>query len=112
MTIKHLDGDYINPIAFQLDEDVYGANGDLDDLEVKSRLMEAIVSQCNYHIAGHSGLDGEKFIGMSVEEHASKPALTLSQAADLIFGVWAYKDCQYMEAVEAGEPSLTVGTVQ
>jgi hypothetical protein len=82
---------YIDGIALQLSEDVHGASGDFDDLQIRTRLMEAIVARCNYHIYGHSGIY-EDFIQMSVEEHADKPALTLRQAANLIFGVWKYME--------------------
>ncbi|WP_256806333.1 hypothetical protein [Bradyrhizobium sp. Bra64] len=97
MTLDHLESHYIDSIALSLDEDVYGANGELDDLEIRSRLMEKIVAQCNYHISGHSGIY-EDFISMSVKDYSDKPALTLRQAASLILGVWRYKDCQCMSA--------------
>jgi hypothetical protein len=109
MTLKHLENNYcIDGIALSLDENMYGANGELDDdQEIRDRLMEAIVARCNYHIAGQSGIY-EDFIPMSVAEHAYKPALTLSQAASLILGVWKYKDRQYMSRdreAEAGKIS-------
>lgn len=96
MSIDHLDSDYIDRIALQLDGDVYGANGDLDHQEILDRLMETIVEKCNHHLAGHSGIY-EDFIPMSVEEHAYAPALTLSQAASMILRVWEYMDRIYNE---------------
>jgi hypothetical protein len=59
--------------------------------------MQAIVEQCNYHLSGNSGLYEEDFIQMSVAEHADKPAVTLRQAANLIFSVWKDKDRDCMQ---------------
>jgi len=73
--------------------------GEYDELEILNRLTQATVEQCNFHIAGHSGLFEENFIAMSVEEHADKPALTLRQVAYLILGVWEHKDYDLIEAL-------------
>jgi hypothetical protein len=88
--MKYLEGGYTSRIALSLTEDIYGANGDLDEFQVQDRLMKAIIEWCEYHLDGQSGLWGEDFIPMSVEEHAYKPALTLSQAASLVLGVWRH----------------------
>jgi hypothetical protein len=98
--MKHLSSTAICRLALQLDEDVYG---DFDDIQIRHRLMEAIVSQCNYHLEGHSGTYDEDFMPMSVEEHASKPALTLNQAARMIISVWESKDRDLMEII--GNPN-------
>ena len=73
MTIKHLEYDYINTIALELSEDVHGANGDLDDQEIKRRLIEAIHDHTDY--AYHD-------TGM----------MPVWRAADLIRSVWEYMD--------------------
>jgi hypothetical protein len=39
LKVKHLESNYINTIALSLNEDVYSANGDLDDFEIKERLI-------------------------------------------------------------------------
>jgi hypothetical protein len=102
--MKHLESDHINGIVLQLSEDFYGANGELDEFQIRDRLMEAIIERCNHHIAGHSGMYGEDFIGMSVEEHAHKPAITLYQAAGLILGVWKDMDRDIMQMVAEWTP--------
>jgi hypothetical protein len=55
------------------------------DEQVIQDIMQLIVEQCDWHISGKSGLFEEDFEGMSVEEHAFKPALTLHQAAWFIY---------------------------
>ena len=49
--MKHLESNYINTIALSLNEDVYGANGDLDDFEIKERLIENIHNATGYAYA-------------------------------------------------------------
>ena len=85
--MDHLKSDYINDIALQLDEDVYGANGELDDQEIRDRLMETIIDQCNYPVDGR---------------------VDVWQAANLILGVWKYKDRNLMNAIKEGCESASV----
>jgi hypothetical protein len=42
MTPKHLQLDFVDIIALGLDEDIYGANGDLSEIEIEKRLIENI----------------------------------------------------------------------
>jgi hypothetical protein len=98
--LDHLGpSNYIDDIAMSLDEDMYGASGELSDEEIRNRLMESIVASCNYHISGHSGI-GEDFIQMSVAKHEYEPALTLSQVAGLILRVWKHGDRRCMDAMQ------------
>jgi hypothetical protein len=77
---------YIDDLAMQLDEDINGANGELDDDQIRERLMQSIVERCNYSISGHSGIY-EDWIEMSIAEHEYKPALTLSQTASMVLSI-------------------------
>jgi hypothetical protein len=97
--MDHLENRYIDSIASGLDGDFYGASGEMDEFQIRRAVMEAIVDRCNCHISGHSGLWGETFVPMSVEEHANKPALTLFQAACFIISAWKHKDRQLMETI-------------
>jgi hypothetical protein len=80
MTIKHLMSDDINTIALSLDEDIYGANGDLDDQEIAERLIENI----------HRATDYRYFTGAMVP---------IGTVASLIRNVWEYKDRKYMNLI-------------
>jgi hypothetical protein len=80
MTIKHLYSDYIDDIALGLDEDVYGANGDLDESQIKSRLIANI----------HRRTDCQ---------YAANDMMPVWAAADLIRSVWEYMDRKYMGEV-------------
>jgi hypothetical protein len=53
--------------------------------QVVQSIMELIVEQCEWHIAGKSGMWDEPYEGMSVKEYEFKPALTLRQAAWFIY---------------------------
>jgi hypothetical protein len=77
-TIKHLSSDIINNIALSLNEDVYGANGDLDTREIHERLITHIHHASDYAYAV-SGL------------------VPVSAVADLIRSVWEYEDRKHME---------------
>jgi hypothetical protein len=77
-TIKHLSSDHINTIALSLSEDVYGANGDLHDVEITSRLIDHIHAATDYAYT-----DSER--------------IPVWIAADLIQSVWEYMDRRYME---------------
>jgi hypothetical protein len=83
-TIKHLSSNYIDIIALSLDEDVYGANGDLDDVEIKRRLIENIHARTDY-------------------AYAESELMPVWHAADLIKSVWAYIDRKYMELLAEAE---------
>jgi hypothetical protein len=84
----HLKSDHIDKIALQLDEDVYGANGDLSDHQIRYRLMEAIIVQLGV-------------LKPVMDVHT--PSLSLAQAADLILGVWRDKDRDYMNEMQRAE---------
>jgi hypothetical protein len=77
MTIPHLDSDYINPLALQLAEDVYGSNGDLNDEEIMERLMEAVFNH--------------------TESSSRETGVPLRTVASLIRSVWEYMDRKYMD---------------
>jgi hypothetical protein len=51
MSIKHLQSDTINDIALSLNEDVYGSSGDLDECQIKERLIENIHASTDYRYA-------------------------------------------------------------
>src|SRR5262245_1156326 len=78
MTIKHLDCDHIDTIALCLDEDVYGANGDLSAAEIRRRLVENI-----HRETGHG--------------YAKTGMIPVETVASLIQGVWQYEDRKYMD---------------
>lgn len=80
MTIKHLNSDHINDIALSLDEDVYGANGDLDESQIKSRLIMNIHYATDYQYVAHD-------------------MMPVWAAADLIRSVWEYMDRRYMSEI-------------
>jgi hypothetical protein len=94
----HIDeyADHIDSIAESLDEDIYGASGEFNDEQIRERLMQKIVERCNYHCGG-SGSEDEDPASMSIAIHEFKPALSLSQAANLILGVWKHMAKQSVE---------------
>lgn len=81
----YLESNDVYDIALQLDEDVHGANGDLDNLQIHHRLMQAIADACSSHRLVDSDLGD-----------VNKPALTLCLAADLVLGIWRYKEREAM----------------
>jgi hypothetical protein len=87
----------INHLALSLDEDVYGAGAKFNDQQIRDRLMQSIVEQCNYSMPDHIGI-GE-YLNLMSAEHKHKPAVTLWQAANLILGVWRHMDCRLKEAL-------------
>jgi hypothetical protein len=89
---------YIDDLALTLDENINGANGEMSDKQIRIHLMQTIIEQCNYSIAGHSGID-EPWIEMTIAEHEHQPALTLSQTASMIMRVWLHKERQVMEEI-------------
>jgi hypothetical protein len=109
-TAKH----YIDDIGLQLDEDCYGANGELDDQQIRERLMQKIVERCNYNISGHSGVY-EDWKQMSVTEHEHQPAITLLQAASMILGVYEHMDRQFwasrIDAAQRRESAAALAAV-
>ena len=80
---------YIIDLALQLDENIHGANGELEPKQTHDRLMQSIVEKLNYRIS-HSGIDNP----WTIAEHEHQPTLTLSQAAAVIIRVWLHKDRQ------------------
>jgi hypothetical protein len=95
--LKHLKTDHINHLALCLDEDVYCANGDLDDEEIETRVIENI-----HEATGHRYADGGYI-----------PSIPLRTAARLIISVWQSKDRDYMQALsEANKPYKPLPTVE
>jgi hypothetical protein len=80
MTIRHLESDFINEIALGLDEDVYGANGDLDEVQITERVIE------NIH----------DFTGDSYREAGLIP---VAHVARLIQSVWEYMDRKRLDEI-------------
>jgi hypothetical protein len=78
MSIKHLQSDDINDIALSLDEDVYGSNGDLDEFQIKERLLANIHASTNY-------------------QYADSGMIPIEVVASLIQGVWEYEDRKFMD---------------
>ena len=106
MTIE-IELDYYDSIASQLDEDVYGASSvELNEKQIFSRLMQSIVERCNHSIADHSGVN-EDWIQITITEHEHYPAVTLSQAANMILNVWKHKERQSLDEWrnDGGPPS-------
>jgi hypothetical protein len=96
-TFSHLGpNNYIDSIGLSLDENMYGANGELSEEEVHALLMESIVETCNHYLAGPAGT-GDDFIPVSVAEHEFKPAVTLHHAASMIIRVWKHGDRKLMD---------------
>jgi hypothetical protein len=77
---KHLEVDTSNYIALRLDEDVQGAGPALDECEIISHLIENIHAATNY-------------------QGAANGSLPIRVVAQLIRGVWEYKDRQYAEVL-------------
>jgi hypothetical protein len=80
MTIKHLESDTINDIALGLDEDIYGANGDLDQFQIRERIVENIHGATNH-------------------QYATSGLVPVGTVAGLILSIWEYKDRQVMEEI-------------
>ena len=85
-------------LALTLDENINGTNGTMSGNQIRIRLMQTIIEQCNYGTADHSGID-EPWIAMTIAEHENQPALTLSRAATMIMRVWLHKDRLFMEEI-------------
>jgi hypothetical protein len=80
--LDHLKSKCIDDIGLLLDEDVYGANGDLSDEDIIKRLVLAIkdrVASCGGGVPG--------VVNANVSVH-------IGVVAALIFRVWAYGDRQ------------------
>jgi hypothetical protein len=75
--MKHLLNHDLCDLAMQLSDDVYGANGDLDDLEIKGRLIERIHDYTNYQYknAGVIPVDHVASIIRSVWEHMDRSVM-------------------------------------
>jgi hypothetical protein len=86
MDLNHLRTGEIDSIALQLSEDVYGANGELDGMEVIKRLERTIAAEC----------------GLPANQHAHSPAITLAECATLVFGVWCAMDRSRNDALIPG----------
>jgi hypothetical protein len=76
--VKHLASDSIDEIALSLDEDVYGANGDLTDEQIRNRLV------ANIHIA-------------TDHQYIQTGLLPARLVAALIKSVWEYEDRKVMK---------------
>jgi hypothetical protein len=74
----HLNSGYINMIALGLDEDVYGANGNLDEIQILERLIR------NVH--NHTG-----------HQYAQTGMIPVGAVAALVRSVWEYKVREVME---------------
>jgi hypothetical protein len=94
MSIKTAEH-HIDSLARQLDEDSYGVNGDLDDEQIRERLMQSIVERFNDSRPGTRGRDVE----MSVSEDENEPVLTLSQAASMLIAVYDHMDRQFWDNI-------------
>jgi hypothetical protein len=87
--VKHLSSDHIDTIALDLDLDVYGANGDLDDGEIKKNLIENIHARTDY-------------------AYADTGLMPVWHVADLIRSVWEHKDREHKELMaEAANAGFT-----
>jgi hypothetical protein len=75
---KHLTSTAINDIALSLDEDVYGANGDLSELEIRERLISNIHDATDY-------------------AYVRNGMIPIGAVASLIQAVWEYEDRKYTE---------------
>jgi hypothetical protein len=84
-SLRHLKSDHVDLIALGLDEDVYGANGDLDDFEIKKRLVQRIHEATNCY----------------------EDAIPVWSVANLIYSVWADKDRDVMDLL-CGHGSVTL----
>jgi hypothetical protein len=85
-TIEHLAYEHFHDnIALCLDEDVYGANGNLDRWQILERLVENIHAATNYQFK-ETGLIPERSV------------------ASLILHVWQYMDRKYMEEIGRATP--------
>ena len=88
-TIKHLASEHIDDIALSLDEDVYGANGDLDELQIKERLIANIHAATDY-------------------AHVETGMIPIRRVASLIQSVWEHQDRKYMAELRTNsQGSLT-----
>jgi hypothetical protein len=81
MAIKHLESEYIDDIVLGLDEDVYGANGDFNEHEIKQRLIENIHRRTDH-------------------QYAFSGRMPVWAVADLIRSVWEYMDRKAMAMIE------------
>jgi hypothetical protein len=88
--LPHLKDKLISDIALQLDEDYYGANGDINEAQIRRRLMENICAAVDHSV--------------SIEKHEYEPSLSLWAVASLITQVWKHKDADVHQAMaEANE---------
>jgi hypothetical protein len=71
--MKHLASNSINEIALSLGEDVYGANGDLTDEQIRNRLVATIHVATDY-------------------QYTQTGLLPVQLVAALIRSVWEYED--------------------
>jgi hypothetical protein len=83
--LRHLKNKPICDIAQRLDEDYYGANGDLNEEEIRFRVMQGICGAVDHSV--------------SIEKHEYEPALSLNAVASLLVQLWKHKDADVNEAV-------------
>jgi hypothetical protein len=88
--MKHLDATSIDEIALSLDEDVYGANGELTDKQILTRLIMTIHIETNYQYI-RTGL------------------LPVEQVAALIKSVWEYKDRESTKLLAESRAAAAAG---
>lgn len=82
-TIKHLDCDpfhVIDRIGLHLDENVYGANGEKNEEEIRADLIEDI---------------------RMATDHWADDAIPVGAVASLLWSLWQYKDRQHMDELAA-----------
>jgi hypothetical protein len=79
--LKHLERRRPNLLALRLSDDVYG--GDLDDQQIKRRLIEEIHLRTDH-------------------EYAATDMMPVWHTADLIRSVWEYMDNRLMEVLSWG----------
>ncbi len=77
MTIDHLSSDRIDEIALSLDLDVYGANGDWSETEIRDRLIAKV----------------HESTGWQFYESDTIPVYAV---ASLLFLMWTYMDREQM----------------
>ena len=96
----------IDDLALTIDENTHGANREMSDEQIRTHLMQSIVDRCNHSIADHSGVN-EDWIQITITEHEHYPAITLSQAANMILNVWKHKERQSLDEWrnDGGPPS-------
>jgi hypothetical protein len=79
-TLAHLESKYISEIVLRLNDDVYGANGELDEFQIKRRLIETIHARTDY-------------------AYTATDMMPVWLVADIVREVWGYMDRQHVETI-------------